>query len=157
MPIRPFLAGQPFDPETIDAMSRALKSVCEELGLISVVDDPATRAVAKNIIECARARQRQDLQAREGGYDQDVRFGSGIVGRPSPEDHLLSKSSSLAKLAAIRRASSDLILIKVLIDPLVFNRLVSGKSSRVGVCHEKWSCACRCYSDDHPCNFFGAI
>jgi hypothetical protein len=54
MPIRPFLAGQPFDPETIDAMSRALKSVCEELGLISVVDDPATRAVAKNIIECAQ-------------------------------------------------------------------------------------------------------
>ena len=35
-------------------MSRALKSVCEELGLISVVDDPATRAVAKNIIECAQ-------------------------------------------------------------------------------------------------------
>jgi hypothetical protein len=29
MPIRPFLAGQPFDPETIDAMSSALKSVCE--------------------------------------------------------------------------------------------------------------------------------
>lgn len=54
MPIRPFLAGQPFDPETIDAMSRALKSVCEELGLISVVDDPATRTVAKNIIECAQ-------------------------------------------------------------------------------------------------------
>jgi len=54
MPIRPFLAGQPFDPETIDAMSRALKSVCEELGLISVADDPATRTVAMNIIECAQ-------------------------------------------------------------------------------------------------------
>jgi hypothetical protein len=54
MPIRPFLAGQPFDPETIDAMSSALRSVCEELGLISVVDDPATRTVAKNIIECAQ-------------------------------------------------------------------------------------------------------
>jgi hypothetical protein len=35
-------------------MSRALKGVCEELGLISVVDDPATRTIAKKIIECAQ-------------------------------------------------------------------------------------------------------
>jgi len=54
MPIRPFLAGQPFEPETIDTMSRALESVCEELGLTSEVDDPATRTVAKKIIECAQ-------------------------------------------------------------------------------------------------------
>jgi hypothetical protein len=54
MPIRPFLAGQSFDPETIDTMSRALKSVCEELGLSSMVDDPATRTVAKKIVECAQ-------------------------------------------------------------------------------------------------------
>jgi hypothetical protein len=38
MPIRPFLDGQVFDPETIDAMPHALKSVCEELGLISVAE-----------------------------------------------------------------------------------------------------------------------
>ena len=50
MPIRPFLAGQPFDPETIATMSAALESVCKALGL-SIVDDPATRLVAQKIIE----------------------------------------------------------------------------------------------------------
>jgi hypothetical protein len=50
MPIRPFLAGQEFDPETITKMSAALESVCEELGL-KMVDDPATRLVAEKIIE----------------------------------------------------------------------------------------------------------
>ena len=29
MPVRPFLSGQAFDPETIDKMSEALKSVCD--------------------------------------------------------------------------------------------------------------------------------
>jgi len=44
MPIRPFLAGKPFDPEIIATMSLALESVCEELGL-KLVDDPATRPI----------------------------------------------------------------------------------------------------------------
>jgi hypothetical protein len=50
MPIRPFLAGQPFDPESIATMSAALESVCKALGL-AMVDDPATRLVAQKIIE----------------------------------------------------------------------------------------------------------
>ncbi len=53
MPIRPFLAGQAFDPETIAVMSKALENVCEALGL-HVVDDPATRLVAQKIIELAQ-------------------------------------------------------------------------------------------------------
>jgi hypothetical protein len=53
MPIRPFLASQDFDPETINKMSAALESVCAELGL-KMVDDPATRLVAQKIIELAR-------------------------------------------------------------------------------------------------------
>jgi hypothetical protein len=32
MPIRPFLSGAAFDPETIRAMSVALECVCRELG-----------------------------------------------------------------------------------------------------------------------------
>ena len=43
MPIRPFLASEPFDPEIIAMMSAALESVCKALGL-NIVDDPATRA-----------------------------------------------------------------------------------------------------------------
>ena len=53
MPIRPFLSGQPFDPETIDRMSEALQSVCETLSL-KMVDDAATRLVARKIIELAQ-------------------------------------------------------------------------------------------------------
>jgi hypothetical protein len=50
MPIRPFLSGQAFDPETIDNMSEVLKRVCETSSM-KVVDDPATRLVARKIIE----------------------------------------------------------------------------------------------------------
>ena len=50
MTIRPFLSGQPFDPETIAKMSEALQSVCDTLSL-KVVDDAATRLVARKIIE----------------------------------------------------------------------------------------------------------
>jgi hypothetical protein len=46
MPIRPFLAGQAFDPERKTKMSAAFESVCEALSLKSV-DDAATRLVAR--------------------------------------------------------------------------------------------------------------
>jgi hypothetical protein len=57
MPIRPFLTGQPFDPEVIAVMSAALESVCKALGL-NIVDDPATRLVAQKIIELAQRGMR---------------------------------------------------------------------------------------------------
>jgi hypothetical protein len=50
MPIRPFLSGQAFDPETIAKMAEALQSVCDTLSL-KVVDDAAMRLVARKIIE----------------------------------------------------------------------------------------------------------
>jgi hypothetical protein len=53
MPIRPFLSGQAFDPETIASMSEALQSVCNTLSL-KAVDDAATRLVARTIIELTR-------------------------------------------------------------------------------------------------------
>ena len=53
MPIRPFLAGQAFDPETITKMSAAFASVCAALG-IKLVDDAATRLVAQVVIELAQ-------------------------------------------------------------------------------------------------------
>ena len=53
VPIRPFLSGEAFDPETIREMSLALESVCETLGL-KVVDDAATRLVAEKIIELSQ-------------------------------------------------------------------------------------------------------
>jgi hypothetical protein len=53
MLIRPFLANKAFDPVVIGEMSAALDTVCKELGL-NVVDDPATRLVARKIIELAQ-------------------------------------------------------------------------------------------------------
>ena len=59
MPIRPFLASQPFEPEIIREMSLALekrvrdKNVCETLAL-RLVDDQNTRLVASKIVELAQ-------------------------------------------------------------------------------------------------------
>ncbi len=53
MPIRPFLAGQAFEPEIIREMSFALETVCAKL-VLPLDDDPATRLVASKIIELAQ-------------------------------------------------------------------------------------------------------
>ena len=53
MPIRPFLAGQVFDPKAIAEMSAALEGTCEIMGL-RVVDDAMTRLVAQAIIGLAQ-------------------------------------------------------------------------------------------------------
>ena len=53
MTIHPFLSGQEFDPETIQKMTDALERVCNALGL-KMIDDPATRLIAKKIIEQAQ-------------------------------------------------------------------------------------------------------
>lgn len=52
MPIRPFLAGQAFEPELIEQMSSALVRACEALQL-RVIDDAANRMVARTIIGLA--------------------------------------------------------------------------------------------------------
>ena len=53
MPIRPFRAGQPFEPELIRQMSLELETVCAKLNL-TLADDPATRLVASKIIDLAQ-------------------------------------------------------------------------------------------------------
>ena len=57
--IRPFFANQAFDPEAVRDMSLALERVCETLDL-RVQDDPATRLMAKKIIELAQRGVRGD-------------------------------------------------------------------------------------------------
>ena len=52
-PITPFLQGQAFDPETVQAMANALVMTCEALGL-SNRDDAMTQLVAEKIIELAK-------------------------------------------------------------------------------------------------------
>ena len=52
-PITPFLQGQAFDPETVQAVANALVATCEALGL-SDRDDAMTQLVAEKIIELAK-------------------------------------------------------------------------------------------------------
>jgi hypothetical protein len=54
MPIRNFIDGEAFDPETIDVMSKALANACTSLGLVDR-DDPVIRLVALKILDFARA------------------------------------------------------------------------------------------------------
>ena len=74
MPIRPFLAGQAFEPDLIRSMSTALESVCDTLRL-KLVDDAATRLVASKIIELAErgvkdAATLTTMTLREFRYDE---------------------------------------------------------------------------------------
>ncbi len=49
MPIAPFLSGQVFDPDAIQAMSYAFSQACERIGLADRTD-PATELVAEKVI-----------------------------------------------------------------------------------------------------------
>jgi hypothetical protein len=81
MPIRPFLAGRAFEPELIDQMSTALVKACDALRL-QVVDDAATRLVARTIIELAE-RGVRDAETLLTMTLQE--FGPGDASR-SPEE-----------------------------------------------------------------------
>lgn len=52
MPVTPFLKGQAFDPELVEAMGAAFVSTCDALGLTDRTD-PITALVAEKIIELA--------------------------------------------------------------------------------------------------------
>ena len=64
VPIRRYLEGQVFDPETIESMGRALAGTCEALGL-RPGDDAITRRVALRIIELARDGERDSEQLKD--------------------------------------------------------------------------------------------
>jgi hypothetical protein len=52
VPITPFLRGQAFDPELVEAMGVAFLDTCDALGLTGRAD-PITKLVADKIIELA--------------------------------------------------------------------------------------------------------
>jgi hypothetical protein len=52
MPITPFLQGQAFDPELVEAMGTAFAKTCDGLGLVERTD-AITTLVAEKIIELA--------------------------------------------------------------------------------------------------------
>jgi len=56
VPITPYLAGQAFDPETIEVMSSALELVCDNLGIKIEPrrKNPAADVIAEKIIQHAQ-------------------------------------------------------------------------------------------------------
>ena len=60
MPIRPYLQGQAFDPDTVRVMGAAFENACKELGIVDK-HDAVTRIVARTVIDLLnlyRIRQR---------------------------------------------------------------------------------------------------
>ena len=53
LPITPFLEGQAFDPELVEAMGAAFVSTCDALGLTDRTD-AITTLVAEKIVELAQ-------------------------------------------------------------------------------------------------------
>ena len=53
LPITPFLKGQAFDPELVEAMGAAFVSTCDALGLTDRTD-AITTLVAEKIVELAQ-------------------------------------------------------------------------------------------------------
>ena len=79
--IRPFLANQAFDPETVRDMSLALERVCATLDL-PVQDDPATHLVAKKIIELAQRGLRGNRAEFRYSEGVQIRRMTGVAGFP---------------------------------------------------------------------------
>lgn len=77
MPITPFLKGQAFDPELVEAMGAAFSKTCDALGLTDRTD-PITALVAEKIVELAQRGLRNStaihlLAMRELKFDPNSR------------------------------------------------------------------------------------
>jgi hypothetical protein len=53
MPIRPYLQGQAFDPDTVRVMGAAFEKVCRQLGILDK-HDAVTKIVARTVIDMAQ-------------------------------------------------------------------------------------------------------
>jgi hypothetical protein len=66
VPITPFLRGQAFDPELVNAMGAALSKTCDALGLTEGSD---ATLVAEKIIELAERGLRNPTRDPPYGHD----------------------------------------------------------------------------------------
>jgi hypothetical protein len=69
VPITPFLRGQAFDPELVEAMGLAFLDTCSALGL-TTRNDPITKIVAEKIIELAERGLRNPTAMRGMALDE---------------------------------------------------------------------------------------
>jgi len=66
MPITRFLDDHPFDPETVDLMSKVLVAACSDLGMKPGPDDKS-RLIASRIIALARKGVRDPALLKAAG------------------------------------------------------------------------------------------
>ena len=59
MPIRPYLQGQAFDPDSIRIMSAAFENACQQLGILDR-HDAVTKIVARTVIDMAQRGYRDE-------------------------------------------------------------------------------------------------
>lgn len=69
MPIPPFLRGQAFEPELVEAMGLAFLDTCSALGL-TTRNDPITNLVAEKIIELAERGVRNAAAMQRMALDE---------------------------------------------------------------------------------------
>ncbi len=73
MPIRPYLQGQAFDPDTVRVMGAAFEKACKQLGIIDR-HDAVTKIVARTVIEMAQ-RGFRDEDSLTAAVMQEFRPG----------------------------------------------------------------------------------
>jgi hypothetical protein len=69
MAITPFLRGQAFDPELVEAMGTAFTNTCDALGLTDRAD-PITSLVAEKIVELAQRGLRHPTAMQRMAMDE---------------------------------------------------------------------------------------
>jgi hypothetical protein len=69
VPIIPFLKGQAFDPELVEAMGVAFSKTCDALGSAARID-PITERVAAKIIELAERGLRNPIAMQLMALDE---------------------------------------------------------------------------------------
>jgi hypothetical protein len=73
MPIRPYLQGEAFDPDTVRVMGIAFENACKELGVLNK-HDAVTRVVARTVIDMAQ-RGFRDEDSLTAAVMQEFRPG----------------------------------------------------------------------------------
>jgi hypothetical protein len=82
MPIRTYLQGEAFDPDTVRAMGIAFENACKELGILNK-HDAVTRVVARTVIDMAQ-RGFRDEESLTAAVMEEFRLGPTPSRPPVP-------------------------------------------------------------------------
>jgi hypothetical protein len=81
MPIRPYLHGEAFDPDTVRVLGRAFENVCKQLRIVDR-HDAVTKIVARTVIDMAQ-RGFRDVDGLTAAVMQEFSPGSSRHDTPA--------------------------------------------------------------------------